>query len=456
MSSIALSSLRFRVGIFVASFINVFLGAAILMSFASLLDSAGSPAVSRADKSTLTTMALVIGGWGLLIVAFGVAATSTLSVRQRDTEIALLKSAGATPRQIGRMIISEVTVISAVAAIVAIPVAFFAGRACLAALHATNQVASGGTYHFGVFALSAGLGDTVVAASIAAYAASRRAASLSTRDALAVAAAGERRMSRKRIVFACLFLLAGIDCGVLTAMVFNNQGFVTMSLAGEACIHTSIGLALFAPALMRAAAWLLSGPLQMVSRISGYLAGTNVRQRSDQSANVLMPIILFVGLAAGSLYLQSVSNNANAASRIAESADAKGVETLNFIIVAMIAVFAAVVLTNLAVATTIHRRREFGQERLVGATPAQVLWMVGLESLTTVVAGLVFGTLGALAGVVPYSIARTRSAVPHAGIGIYLGVVAVVVVLTAAANLGATLRAMRRPALDAIAVTSAA
>jgi len=233
MLSIALSSLRFRAGIFVASFINVFLGAAILMSFASLLDSAGSPAVSRADKNTLTTMALVIGGWGLLIVAFGVAATSTLSVRQRDTEIALLKSAGATPRQLGRMIISEVTVISVAAAIVAIPVAFFTGRACLAALRATNQVAGGGAYHFGVFALTVGLGDTVFAASIAAYAAARRAASLSTRDALAVAAAGERRISRKRIVFACLFLLAGIDCGVLTATVFNDRGFVTMSLAGE-------------------------------------------------------------------------------------------------------------------------------------------------------------------------------------------------------------------------------
>jgi len=194
----------------------------------------------------------------------------------------------------------------------------------------------------------------------------------------------------------------------------------------------------------------------MVSRISGYLAGTNVRQRPDQATNVLMPIVVFVGLAAGSLYLQSVFNNANAASRIAESADGKGVETLNFIIVAMIAVFAAVVLINIAVATTIHRRREFGQERLLGATPAQVLWMVGLESITTAVAGLIFGTVGALAGVVPYSIARTHSAAPHVGIGIYLGVVAVVVVLMAAANLGATLRAMRRPALDAIAVTSVA
>lgn len=449
MFSIAVSSLRFRASAFVASFINVFLGAVILMAFASLLDSADGAGVSPADKKTLTIMVLVIGGWGLLIVAFGVAATSNLSVRQRSTEIALLKSVGATPRQIGRMIISEVMIISIVAALIAIPVAFIAGRACLSSLQATHQVAQTIGYHFGIFALGIGLGDTVVAAAIATAIAARRAASLNTREALAVAATGARRMSRKRIVFGCLFLLVGIDCGVLIATVFKNQEYVAMSLAGQACIHTSIGLALFAPALMRAAAWLLEAPLRMLSRVSGYLAGINVRQRPGQSANILMPIIMFTGMTAGGLYLQSVVNNANAAAHIVQSAGDKGIETLNFIVVAMIAVFAAVVLINIAVAATTYRRREFGQERLVGATPAQVLQMVGFESATTVITGLVTGTVATLVGIVPYSIARTHLAVPHVGLGIYAGVVATAVVLTAVANLGSTLRAVRRPAIVA-------
>lgn len=450
MFSTAVSSLRFRASAFAASFINVFLGAMILMAFASLLDSADGAGVSPADKKTLTIMALVIGGWGLLIVAFGVVATSNLSVRQRSTEIALLKSVGATPRQIGRMIISEVTIISIVAALIAIPVAFVAGRACLASLQATHQVAQTIGHHFGIFALSIGLGDTAVAAAIATAVAARRAASLNTREALAVAATDARRMSRKRIIFGCLFLLAGIDCGLLIATVFKNQEYVAMSLAGQACIHTSIGLALFAPALMRAAAWLLGAPLRMVSRVSGYLAGTNVRQRPGQSANILMPIIMFTGMTAGGLYIQSVANNANAAAHIVESANSKGIETLNFIVVAMIAVFAAVVLINIAIATTTYRKREFGQERLVGATPAQVLQMVAFESMTIVITGLSIGTVAALVGIVPYSIARTHQAVPHVGLGIYAGVAAMAIVLTAITDLGATLRAMRRPAIEAV------
>lgn len=319
MFSIALSSLRFRTSAFTASFLNVFLGAAILMSFASLIDSAGGAGVSSADKWTLTTMALVIGGWGLFIVAFGVAATSGLSVRQRSTEIALLKSAGATPAQIGRMIISEVAIVSVVAAVVAIPIAFLTGRAALAALGAAGEVAHGISYHFGIFALSVGLGDTVAASAIAAFVAARRAASLNAREALASAATGERTMSRKRIVFACVFLLAGIDAGVLTATVLKNHGFLTMALAGEACLHTSIGLALFAPALMRAAAWLLDAPLRVLSRVSGCVAAVNVRQRTEQSAGLLMPVILFTGLAAGSREPSWGANRRRAARSLGES-----------------------------------------------------------------------------------------------------------------------------------------
>src|SRR5262249_9995711 len=143
MFSLALSSLRYRVGAFAASFINVFLGATILMAFASLFDTAGGSGVSAADRKSMTTMAWVIGGWGVLIVAFGVAATLSLAVRQRPGEMALLKSVGATPGQIGRLVVGEAAVVSVVAAAVAIPFAFLAGRAVVGALISSHQIAHG-------------------------------------------------------------------------------------------------------------------------------------------------------------------------------------------------------------------------------------------------------------------------------------------------------------------------
>lgn len=452
MFALAMRSLRYRVGAFAASFLNVFLGAAILMAFASLLDTAGGAGVSAADHETLTTMAWVVGGWGALIVAFGVAATLGLVVRQRSAELALLKSVGATPGQIGRLVVGEAAAVSVAAAIAAIPFAFLAGRAVLGALVSSHQVAHGTGYRFGALALAIGLGDTLVAAAVAAFVTARRAATMNTAQAVMSAGVERRRLGRWRAVFGCVFLLVGADCGVLVATVLRDKGYVTESVAGEACIHTSIGLALFAPLLVRWVSAVLGPLVRGLGGAGGYLASLNLRQRTGQSAGVLMPVILFVGLATGSLYMQQLRNDAIAGAHLARSADEKAVETLNFIIVGMIAVFAAVVLVNIAIATTVNRRREFGRQRLVGSTPGQVRRMLAFETLVTVVTGVLFGTVGALASIVPYSIVLAHTPVPHVRPGIYLGVVGVAVALTFAANLLSGRRTVRIPALDAVAV----
>ena len=78
------SGLRHRTGAFVATFLSAAFGAAILMTFASLLDTAGAAGVDDRSVEGLVTTASVAGGWCLLIVVFAVGSTMTLSVRQRD------------------------------------------------------------------------------------------------------------------------------------------------------------------------------------------------------------------------------------------------------------------------------------------------------------------------------------------------------------------------------------
>ena len=57
MIGIALRTLRHRAGGFVASFLATLLGATILMTFASMLDTAGGPGVTPPSEETLVTMA---------------------------------------------------------------------------------------------------------------------------------------------------------------------------------------------------------------------------------------------------------------------------------------------------------------------------------------------------------------------------------------------------------------
>jgi ABC-type antimicrobial peptide transport system permease subunit len=445
--ALAIQSLRARAGAFAASFLSVFLGATVLMAFASMLDTRGD-AHDEISRNTLLIVSLVVGGWGLLIVAFGIASTLTLSVRQRERELALLKSVGATPAQVRRLVVGESAVLSLVAALLAIPAAMVAGWVLLELLHDTGQVADGVGYSFGPIALAMGLGITFLAATVAAFVTARRAAAMRPAESLLTASVDDPRLSRKRLVVAGLFFFVALNTAVNTVVLFHGKGIDAMQTAGQGSITAAIGFALLAPLLVTRVAARLAGRIEGAGT-SAYLAALNVRQRTQEMASALMPIILFTGIALGTLYMQRIENGAPPGTSGETEAGAKNVETLNFVIVGMIAVFAAIMLVNTLVAATTYRRREFAQLRLAGSTPPQLMRMVSLESAVLLATGVLFGTVASIFTIVPYNIARTDSVLPS-GFAIYLGVVAVAVVLTLAASLVAARRAIRAPAVEAV------
>ncbi|WP_026877833.1 FtsX-like permease family protein [Jiangella gansuensis] len=125
----------------------------------------------------------------------------------------------------------------------------------------------------------------------------------------------------------------------------------------------------------------------------------------------------------------------------------------NYTILAMIGAYAAISVINTLSSSTGARRREFGLQRLTGATRAQVLRMVSLEGLLVASVGVVLGTVASLATLVPFSLARTDSLTPSGSPLIYLGVVGAALVLTLAASLLPGWRAVRgRAAAAAVAV----
>ena len=107
MTGIALASLSHRRTASAASFLSVFLGSVIVMAFASMLDTAGQPGVTAADRETLQIVASVVGGWGTVIVGSAVGTTLAVATRQRAAELALLRTAGASPGQVVTLIMRE-------------------------------------------------------------------------------------------------------------------------------------------------------------------------------------------------------------------------------------------------------------------------------------------------------------------------------------------------------------
>ncbi|OON82863.1 FtsX-like permease family protein [Streptomyces tsukubensis] len=443
MFTLALRSIRKRPGRFTATLLAAFLGAGIVMAFTSLGDTASAPGVDDTSAESLGVTSDVVGGYGTLLVFFAVASTLTVNVRQRAEEIGLLRETGATPAQIKRMVVGEAAVVSLIGSLLAIGPAVLGGRTLLDLYKDTDQVAPGVDHVFGSFSLSLGVIMTVVASAGAAFLAVRRA----TRAAAGTARAGGR--GRKAAGAAALVVGAA---GISATFAMERTAPALMAAPAYGAILLSVGLALLSPGLLRG---LLDRSRGLTTAgASGFLGAHTLRGRADQLAGVFLPLIVFTGMATATLYMQAIETDAVTASGMAKSVGDKNLETVNLVAVGVIVTFSCLMLVNSLYAATAYRTREFGQQRLAGATPGQVLRAVGVEGLAITVTGVVLGTLAAGAGILPFTRVRTGSYALPVGPGIWIAVVGVAVAATFGASLLTTLRVLRTPAVHAVAVAA--
>ncbi|MHC8420264.1 FtsX-like permease family protein [Streptomyces sp. NB004] len=436
MLVLALRSIRQRPGRFLATLLSAFLGAAIIMTFNSMHDTAAGDGVDAVSSETLGTAAGVVGGYGTLLVFFAVASTLTVNVRQRAAELELLRCSGATPAQIKRMVVGEAVAVALAGAALAVGPAMLGGRALLEMFQDSGQVARSVDYAFGPIALLSGVDITLVAAAGAAFLAVRRV----TRGR------GERVGAKRLLAYAAL--VAGVS-GAGSTFLSSATDEALMAAPAYGAILLSVGLALLSPGLLRGVLGRLpqAGP-------SAWLAVRNLRERAGHLAGILVALILFTAVSTATLTMQAVESDAVKASGLVKSVDAKNLETLNLTVVGIIAVFVCVMLVNSLYAATTYRCREFGQQRLAGATPGQVLRVVAAEGVILTLTGVVLGTVAALAGVVPFTVVRTDAVLPDQFAGVWLAMVSVTAAVTLGTSLATARRVLRTPAVGAVALAA--
>lgn len=286
MFLLAMRSVRHRPGRFLATLLSAFLGAAIIMTFNSMHDTAAQDGVDSTSAETLSTAAGVVGGYGTLLVFFAVASALTVNVRQRAAELELLRCSGATPAQLKRMVVGEAVVVALVGAALAIGPAVLGGRALLEVFQDSGQVAESVDPAFGPIALMTGIDITLLASAGAAFLAVRRA----TR--------GQERRGGARKFLACAALLAGA-VSVSVTFVLSATDAALMAPPAYGAILLSVGFALMAPRLLEAVLDRL--PL---SGAVGWPAVRNLRERAGQLAGILMSLILFTAVATATLTMQ--------------------------------------------------------------------------------------------------------------------------------------------------------
>ncbi|WP_424217646.1 FtsX-like permease family protein (plasmid) [Streptomyces sp. BI20] len=266
-----------------------------------------------AAQRTIVILAAIFGSSVVLIVMFGVASTLGLSLQQRAREMALLRAVGSTPGQLRRMILWETAVLSVSSVLLALLPGWGLGRLLFEVLTTSGVIAPAIDYRAGWMPMAVGALVTVLAAAGATRFAGRRAARTEPVAAVAESAVGARWFTVPRLLLAVFFLVNGLGLAVATATVMED-GPTLASTAGPASVLFCIGLALLAPGITKVMTAVIGLPLRLLAGISGRLALRNAATASVRMAGAVAPIVMLIGIATGTLYMQSTEDAVSSAS----------------------------------------------------------------------------------------------------------------------------------------------
>ena len=241
----------------------------------------------------LRTGLLVFGFIALFVGAFVIYNTFSITVAQRTRELALLRTLGASRRQVLAGVVLEAALVGLFASLVGL-----AGGLLLAPgltqlfeslgadLPGTGSVVQARTV---VVALAVGLVTTVLASLVPALRATRIAPVVALREGF-VAHAGTGRV---RLAVALVLGVVGVGL-----LVVGLTGAATLALLGAGAALVFLAVALLSPQLVRPLAAAVGRPLQRATGITGLLARENVLRNPGRTATTAAALMIGVALVA--------------------------------------------------------------------------------------------------------------------------------------------------------------
>ncbi|WP_406840622.1 FtsX-like permease family protein [Streptomyces sp. AHU1] len=266
------------------------------------------------DGEALTAMNAMFGTAGGVtgfVSVFVVASTSAFSVAQRRREFGLLRTVGATPGQIRRMVVSEALVVGVLAS----------AAGCALGSHGAPRLA-GWAVDEGLAPRWFTVGDHVWPYHVAFWtglsvalcgvlAASWRAGRTGPVEALREASVDTRPMTRGRRLFGAALLLAAVVMPVLD-LVTDPGGLLQRKTYVSRPMLLISAVALLAPVLVRPLARLVAWLPARLPGAGGMLVRENAATGVRRTAAVAAPVLVTVALAGSLLGAGAVLGEARA------------------------------------------------------------------------------------------------------------------------------------------------
>jgi putative ABC transport system permease protein len=443
MLRLALGSLRTRPGSFAGLAVALLLAVAVITLFGSLI----ATAIGGTGGDRLGMIGGAFGEIAMLMALFVVANTLAFAVRQQGRELALLRTSGATPVQVKRLIRCQVLLVTLFVSPPAWLLGSWGAGWFLTELVARGIVPAGAAVPFSPWPPLTGTAATLLVGAGAAKIAARR--TVRGRPSAAVAQTTEEaRLGPLRGLAGLLVLGGAVPVVVLTARQPVEKS-AQAALLGALLLMIAVGL--LGPLLARLAMALLGLPFRLAGArhrgdAGGALAAANLRGHAHRLSSALVPIALLVGLSTTFAAVTGTLEQVAPPGAQSESDSwLRGVELV------MLAGFGAVATVNTLASLTASRRREYALLTLIGATRRQLMRMLGAEATLTAMAGVLLGMLVAAPMSMAFAVAATDGPLPTVPVQEYGPLVLGTVALTVLTILCTGVRATAAPAITAVA-----
>ncbi len=251
----------------------------------------------ESEFSFLRIGLLIFGGIALFVGAFVIYNTFSITVAQRTRELALLRTLGASRRQVLRSVMLEAAVVGVVASLLGLAGGLLVAPGLRALIDSFGgELPAEGSVvvlRTVVVSLLVGVLVTLAASIVPALRSTRIAPVIALREGLTAVPRGGRR----RLIFATLVVVVG--AGVFAyALVGGGSGGSVAATMGAGAVLVFFGVALLSPQLVRPLAWLVGAPMQRVAGITGRLARENATRNPGRTAATAAALMVGVALVA--------------------------------------------------------------------------------------------------------------------------------------------------------------
>ena len=245
------------------------------------------------EISKIRTFLLIFGGIALLVGAFVIFNTLSITVAQRTRELATLRTLGASRRQVMRSVVVEGLALGIVASAIGLVVGYGIAKGMIVLVDALGvELPKGHTViatRTVLASMGLGVGITLLASILPARRATRVPPIAAVREGATLPPTRLAAHSHNAGGVVAAVSLAAIALGVFAGGVSATAVAV---LLGGGTLGLFAGIALLAPRLVQPLARIVGWPARRIGGVGGELAGANVVRNPGRTASTAATLMI--------------------------------------------------------------------------------------------------------------------------------------------------------------------